>query len=104
MNKITEIVPDDLPEWAQTSFDNGRFFKVAVEKVSFLEKELQRHGKTEQIHIENLERLLEYEKHQKMCVILSVLRPMTNGEWKELKRRDSSLFDFIKNAINLADT
>lgn len=34
MNKITEIIPDDLPKWAENATTNGEFFKVVVELVS----------------------------------------------------------------------
>jgi len=37
MNKITEIIPDDFPTWAQDAFDTGHFFKVSVEKVTELQ-------------------------------------------------------------------
>ena len=37
MNKITEIIPDNLPDWAQEAMDNGQFFKVAIKKVAELE-------------------------------------------------------------------
>ena len=60
--------------------------------------------KTDKIQINNLERLLEHEKHQKMCVAISVLEPMTNGEWKRLKEYKPELVDFIKKAISRAGT
>ena len=41
MPKITEIIPDDLPEWAAEAFDNGQFFRVAIERVATLEQELR---------------------------------------------------------------
>jgi len=41
INKITEIIPDDIPEWAQKSFDEGNFFRTAIEKVSELQEALE---------------------------------------------------------------
>lgn len=40
MLKVTEIIPDNLPEWAQEAMDAGQFFKAALEKVDTLEKAL----------------------------------------------------------------
>ena len=31
--KITEIIPDDLPEWAKQAMDDGQFFNVVSEKI-----------------------------------------------------------------------
>ena len=33
MNKVTEIIPDDIPEWAKKAIENGNFFTTAIEKV-----------------------------------------------------------------------
>jgi len=41
VNKITEIIRDDMPEWAQDAIDNGNFFSVAIAKVESLEKEVK---------------------------------------------------------------
>jgi len=41
MSKITEIIPDNRPEWAQEAIDNGNFFSVAIAKVESLEKEVK---------------------------------------------------------------
>ena len=38
MNKITEIIPDDIPEWARLAIDEGRFFKAACERVAKTQK------------------------------------------------------------------
>jgi len=35
---ITEIIPDDLPEWAKEAFDDGQFFKVVCERIKQLEQ------------------------------------------------------------------
>lgn len=29
-NKITEIIPDDIPQWASEAFQAGNFFKTAI--------------------------------------------------------------------------
>ena len=38
MDKITEIIPDDMlekaPEWAKKAFDEGQFFRAALEKIA----------------------------------------------------------------------
>ena len=43
MDKITEIIPDDMlekaPEWAKKAFDEGQFFRVALEKIAESNKE-----------------------------------------------------------------
>jgi len=33
MDTITEIIPDDLPEWAKKAMDEGQFFNVVSEKI-----------------------------------------------------------------------
>lgn len=38
MNKITEIIPDDLPDWAKQAMDNGQFFKTACDRIKQLEQ------------------------------------------------------------------
>ena len=55
--------------------------------------------KTTQIQITNLERLLEYERHSKLCIAIAVLSPMSNGDWKALMKHDYGLVDFIDRAI-----
>ena len=37
MNHITEIVPDERPEWFQKAMEEGQLFKVAIRKVEELE-------------------------------------------------------------------
>jgi len=37
---ITEIIPKDMPEWAEDCFLGGTFFRCAIEKVEELEKQL----------------------------------------------------------------
>ena len=37
MNKTTEIIPDDLPKWAQDAINEGQFFREAIERVAELE-------------------------------------------------------------------
>jgi hypothetical protein len=31
--KITEVIPDDIPAWAQDAMDAGEFFRVAISRV-----------------------------------------------------------------------
>ena len=31
MRSITEIIPDDLPDWAEDGLANGQFFRVCLE-------------------------------------------------------------------------
>ena len=66
--------------------------------------ELLCENKTQRIQIDNLERLLAFEKREKMMIRVSMLSPMTLGEWKELKQQEPGLFNFIKGAVNGADT
>ena len=33
MNRIVEIFPDNVPEWAQEAFDAGQFFRIAIARV-----------------------------------------------------------------------
>ena len=35
-NHITEIIPDDMPDWMRKAFDDGQFFNVSREKVESL--------------------------------------------------------------------
>lgn len=38
MSYITEIIPQgSMPQWAQQAFDEGQFFRFAVERVAKLE-------------------------------------------------------------------
>lgn len=40
MNTITEIIPDDMPEWAKQAMDEGQFFNVVCERLKELETAL----------------------------------------------------------------
>lgn len=44
MPNITEIIPDDFPDWAQKAFDDGQFFRIAVRKVEELQKKIKEHN------------------------------------------------------------
>jgi hypothetical protein len=37
MNKIVEIIPDNLPDWAITAMEDGQLFSVALERIAMLE-------------------------------------------------------------------
>jgi len=37
--KITEIIPDDIPEWATTAMHDGQFFRVALSRIEKLSDE-----------------------------------------------------------------
>ena len=37
MTYITEIIPDSIPAWAKDAFDDGQFFRIAIERVEELE-------------------------------------------------------------------
>ena len=41
MIKITEIIPDSIPEWAKVAMDDGQFFRLALERISNLEAQLK---------------------------------------------------------------
>ena len=34
MKKITEIIPNDMPDWAREAMANGQFFNVACENIN----------------------------------------------------------------------
>ena len=56
--KITEIIPDDMPEWALEAFWTGQFFRVCVEKVETLQarvKELETIDTASEARIQELE-------------------------------------------------
>ncbi len=36
MNKITEIIPDDIPPWAQEAIVSGQFFRIAVDRAKIV--------------------------------------------------------------------
>ncbi len=38
MPKITEIIPDDMPEWVKRAFNEGQFFNIACKAMSSLEE------------------------------------------------------------------
>ena len=37
MKQITEIIPDDIPEWFEEAMEEGQLFRTAIEKVKNLE-------------------------------------------------------------------
>lgn len=41
MPKITEIIPDDMPEWVIEAMENGQFFNVTCEKIKELQYALE---------------------------------------------------------------
>ncbi len=67
MNKVTEIIPDNLPEWAKNSIDNGTFFKTAVEKATDF---------TEASDIDLLKELINRNKMSQAPVVSK-----RHGEW-----------------------
>ena len=38
MNKITEIIPDEIPDWAKKAMDEGQFFNIACNIMNALEE------------------------------------------------------------------
>lgn len=53
MDKITEIIPDDIPQWAAEAIERGDFFKVAIAKAEAADKH-----QTEQAEASNLNDLV----------------------------------------------
>jgi hypothetical protein len=41
MQKITEMVPENMPNWAKDAFDKGQFFYIACDRVEKYEKVLK---------------------------------------------------------------
>jgi len=41
MTKITEIIPDDLPDWAIDAMAEGQFFNVVAERLKSDEAEIE---------------------------------------------------------------
>lgn len=41
MNKITEIIPDSIPDWAKDAMDDGQFFRMTLERIASLEAQLK---------------------------------------------------------------
>lgn len=39
MNKITEIIPDNMPDWMREGIENGNLFSRTIEYVENLEKD-----------------------------------------------------------------
>jgi len=39
-SRITEILPDDMPEWADEGIASGQFFRVCLSRVAKLEDDL----------------------------------------------------------------
>ena len=39
--KITEMIPHDMPDWANEGIDSGQFFRVCLAKVEELENSLR---------------------------------------------------------------
>lgn len=44
MNKIVEIIPDDLPQWAQDAMDRGQLFTEMLRRIELLEKTKLNHN------------------------------------------------------------
>jgi len=40
MPKITEIIPDTIPDWAKDAMDDGQFFRLCFERIAELEQSL----------------------------------------------------------------
>ena len=40
--KVTEIIPDDIPQWASDAIADGQFFRIAIERVEFASAEAER--------------------------------------------------------------
>jgi len=38
MEKITEIIPDDLPTWMEAGINNGTYFKDTLKRITDLEE------------------------------------------------------------------
>jgi 2C-methyl-D-erythritol 2,4-cyclodiphosphate synthase len=41
MTKITEIIPDDLPEWAVEAMAEGQFFRTALQKIQERDRRIE---------------------------------------------------------------
>lgn len=41
MHKITEIIPDSIPDWAKDAMDDGQFFRIALDRIASLEAQLK---------------------------------------------------------------
>ena len=62
MTKITEIIPDDMPDWAKTAMEKGQFFNVAImraEEIRVDEQErcikiVEHYGKTRYVNVGEL--------------------------------------------------
>ena len=39
MPKITEVIPDDAPQWVWDGIEKGQLFRIAINKVESLERE-----------------------------------------------------------------
>jgi len=91
---------DDLETGLHAPYEAGEKHNVSTSGSN----ELLCENKTQRIQIDNLERLLAFEKREKMMIRVSMLSPMTLGEWKELKQQEPGLFNFIKGAVNGSDT
>lgn len=68
MHKITEIIPDSMPDWAKDAMDEGQFFRMTLERISSLEAELKEREDAITEHNEECDRLCVddcvYKKYQ----------------------------------------
>ena len=53
MSKITEIMPDDAPEWAIEAMANGNLFRVTFDRVEKLEAEIAKLKRMSEEYCEN---------------------------------------------------
>ena len=61
MPKITEIIPDDLPDWAKEAMDAGKFFAVVAAKVTMIEKRFAAFGDIAEVERISIDRSEWYD-------------------------------------------
>lgn len=57
MDKITEIIPDDIPQWAQDAMDKGQLWTTVFDRIEELEAEIKEQKTVIEYHINDKCRL-----------------------------------------------
>ena len=64
MPKITEIMPDDIPDWARQAMSKGQFFNVALARITQLEADKRVLGFDKGLLVETLHQCIVKSESQ----------------------------------------
>jgi len=87
MNKLTETIPDDMPEWAIEAMAEGRLFNKTFAVVAELEKQLAEKDVEIERLVYALERiqgeLIELNDYEVLTHLIKIARKALRGtQWR----------------------